>query len=225
MARRRQGGRVRLHRGRRDGDLGDAAKLREGWTEALGNLDAIPKARRKPMHCYWRALLLYRLRDRDQADAARIACTGELLRATAPAADKRADAIDTLAGEAAAAARRGSQDLLSQCSEERREQLGELSGCQLELEAERERLNATTGDLRSLQKRLGDLKLRVRELTSDPQIRKRIESVESLKAAKGQLTGCRHRDRPRRVRRLDHAPRARCARRFVIPGVFCRRAA
>jgi hypothetical protein len=47
--------------------------------------------------------------------------------------------------------------------------------------------NATTGDLRSLQKRLGDLHLRIRELTSDPQIRKRIESVESLKAAKGQL--------------------------------------
>ena len=166
---------------------GDAAKLREGWTEALGNLDAIPKARRKPLHCYWRSLLLYRLGSVDKADDARTACTGELLRATAPAADKRADAINNLAHEGAAAARRSAQALLSQRTEDLHEQLGELSGCQLALEAEHGRLEATTKDLRSLQKRLGDLTLGVRELTSDPEVRKRIESVASLKAVKGQL--------------------------------------
>jgi hypothetical protein len=166
---------------------GDRAELQEGWTEALGNLDAIPKARRKPLHCYFRSLLLYRLRRWDQADAARIACTGELLRATAPAADRRAEAINNLAREAAARARRESQALASQRTEELHEQRGETSGCQLALEAEQERQVAATKELRSLQKRLGDVKIGVRELTSDPEIRKRIESVASLKAVKGQL--------------------------------------
>lgn len=166
---------------------GDRAELQEGWTEALGNLDAIPKARRKPLHCYFRSLLLYRLGRWDQADAARIACTGELLRATAPAADRRAEAINNLAREAAARARRESQALASQRTEELHEQLGETSGCQLALEAEQERLATTTRDLRSLQKRLGDVNLRVRELTSDPEVRRRIESVASLKAVKAQL--------------------------------------
>ena len=166
---------------------GDRVKVRAGWNEALDDLDAIPKARRKPMHCYWRSLLLYKLERSDEADAARMACTGELLRATAPAVEKRAEAINDLAREAATAARRDAQALASQRSEEADAERAATSECYLAREADHGRLDATTRDLRSLQKRLADLNLRVRELTSDPQIRKRIESVESLKAAKGQL--------------------------------------